>query len=440
MNPGNVDPPADSPDSGSGPESTSASGAELTVRVRRRPVPRKGHTKSRRGCLNCKRRKVKCQETLPECAHCTRIGLVCEYPDRRPRPPPESPTLSVICSPLAPLQSTPVLFTGNDMRFFHHFLVTSYPPLPILGDDLWRDVAAMSHSVGALYLHTSLAMLTGSYQHDYLMHAMLGMAASHLTIYGGNFSSQALSHRVKAIHSLNQALSTPITSTAEGDARFAAMFALAFQASCMPEGMTEFLSMIKGCHIIATTSLLTHRDSLFWAFTQQGYGHSVRQVIGTAPLKLDPDQEALIDGFLESLHALAPLCRSALEVRFLASTERVANLAKISAAEGQSVVFLPSPPPTRPPPSTGLTPPTHPHSLLPILNPLRHRQQRLLRRIQPLHRPHPLLSPAPPHPLHAHRVRHRPHRPGHQRPPLRLPPEGMRRLDGALGCRAAGGV
>jgi hypothetical protein len=173
------------------------------------------------------------------------------------------------------------------------------------------------------------------------MHAMLGMAASHLTIYGANFSSQALSHRVKAIHSLNHALSTPVASIAEGDARFAAMFALAFQASCMPEGMTEFLSMIKGCHIIATTTLLTHRESLFWSFTQEGYGHSVRQVIGTAPLALDPDLELLIDRFLESLHALAPLCRSALEVRFLASTERVVKLARISAADGQ---FRPPPP------------------------------------------------------------------------------------------------
>jgi hypothetical protein len=161
MDPGNVEPLADSPDPGLSPESASASasasasGAELSVRIRRRPVPRKGHTKSRRGCLNCKRRKVKCQETLPECAHCTRIGLVCEYPDRRPRPAPE-PSPSVIGSPSAPLQSGPPLFDGDDMRFFHHFLVTAYPPLPILGDDLWRDVAALSHTVGTLYLSSCM--------------------------------------------------------------------------------------------------------------------------------------------------------------------------------------------------------------------------------------------------------------------------------------------
>jgi hypothetical protein len=174
------------------------------------------------------------------------------------------------------------------------------------------------------------------------MHAMLGLGASHLDIYVGNYSSHALAHRVKAIRSLQEALSTPPKSTAEGDARFAAIFALAFQASCMPDGMTEFLSMIKGCHLIASTSLLSYRDSLFWEFTQEGYGQSVRRAIGSAPIELDADQELLLDSFLESLRALAPLCTSPLEIKFLASTESVVKLAKISAAEGS--LTLPSQP------------------------------------------------------------------------------------------------
>ncbi|KAK4105261.1 hypothetical protein N658DRAFT_512750 [Parathielavia hyrcaniae] len=162
---------------------------------------------------------------------------------------------------------------------------------------------------------------------------MLGLGASHLDIYLGNYSSHALSHRVKAIQGLHQALSTPPSSTAEGDARFAAIFALAFQASCMPHGMCEFLSMVKGCHLIANSSTLYFQDSLFWDFTQEGYGHSVRRAIGTGPILLDPDQEALLDSFLESLRALAPLCTSPLEIRFMASTERVVKMAQVEAAE-----------------------------------------------------------------------------------------------------------
>lgn len=46
----------------------------------RRPIPRKGHTKSRRGCFNCKRRRIKCNEKHPECNHCVKAGLQCDYP------------------------------------------------------------------------------------------------------------------------------------------------------------------------------------------------------------------------------------------------------------------------------------------------------------------------------------------------------------------------
>lgn len=118
----------------------SSSGAETSLlRVRRRPIPRKGHTKSRNGCYNCKRRKVKCQETLPECGHCARIGLVCEYPPSPQRLQSPSPSMA--------LQSTPTTFSMEDLRFFTHFLQVAYPPLPILGDDIWRDVATISHGV-----------------------------------------------------------------------------------------------------------------------------------------------------------------------------------------------------------------------------------------------------------------------------------------------------
>jgi len=124
---------------------------QLSVRVRRKPIPRKGHTKSRRGCYNCKSRKVKCQENLPTCLNCNRIGLVCEYPEpaqaliRRPAPPP-------LPAPEAPIETipAPTMFSVDDLRFFHHFVVTAYPPLPIKRDDIWKSVAAISYGVSSL--------------------------------------------------------------------------------------------------------------------------------------------------------------------------------------------------------------------------------------------------------------------------------------------------
>ncbi|KAK4643635.1 hypothetical protein QC761_406450 [Podospora bellae-mahoneyi] len=291
---------------------------EPGTRARRRPIPRKGHTKSRLGCFHCKRRKVKCQETIPSCSNCARVGLVCEYPER-PRMASAFSASVITVVPTNSLQSsTTTVFTQEDMRYFHHFLVTAYPPLPIQGDQIWMQTACLSHS------------------YDYLMHAMLGLAASHLDLHGGNCSSQALAHRVKAIQSLNNSLSKPCSSQAEGDARFAAMMALAFQASCMAEGMPEFLAMSRGCHIIANTAMGSMKNSLFREFTQEGYCDSVRRVIGIVPLDLSEDEEILIGDFLKSLRALGPLCKSPLEVKFLASTEAIAKAARTSASEAFS--------------------------------------------------------------------------------------------------------
>lgn len=35
--------------------------------------------RSRNGCLTCRRRRVKCDETHPKCSHCTRLNLACSY-------------------------------------------------------------------------------------------------------------------------------------------------------------------------------------------------------------------------------------------------------------------------------------------------------------------------------------------------------------------------
>jgi hypothetical protein len=75
----------------------------------RKPIPRKGHTKSRRGCFNCKRRRIKCNEQRPGCNHCIKAGLHCEYPVniiQAGQPVPTSPGPQQIVS----LRSTPGTF------------------------------------------------------------------------------------------------------------------------------------------------------------------------------------------------------------------------------------------------------------------------------------------------------------------------------------------
>jgi hypothetical protein len=157
---------------------------------------------------------------------------------------------------------------------------------------------------------------------------MLGLAASHLNLYTADSAEHALAHRVKAIQLLNESLNNPCTSTAEGDARFGTIMALTFQSSCMPEGMNEFLSMVRGCHVVAATGTLHYDQSLFREFTSEGYMQSVKRLVGDHGVALEPDQEALFGEFLVSLRRLAPLCTSQLEAEFLDATERIAKTVK----------------------------------------------------------------------------------------------------------------
>ena len=110
-------------------------------RPRRKPIPRKGHTKSRRGCFSCKRRRVKCQEKIPSCDNCYRLGLRCEYPQSQ-----DSDLMTLPASrPAQPISQSQLSMT--DLHFFHHFLLHAYPGLPIRGEGVWREVAQYSHGV-----------------------------------------------------------------------------------------------------------------------------------------------------------------------------------------------------------------------------------------------------------------------------------------------------
>ena len=108
-------------------------------RPRRRAVPGKGHSKTRSGCLPCKKRRVKCTEDLPTCRACRRLALDCEYVRRAPVSLPSS-TVARSLGATPPLPS-------EDLRFFHHFLTTAYPALPLGSRNVWHHAAALSHEV-----------------------------------------------------------------------------------------------------------------------------------------------------------------------------------------------------------------------------------------------------------------------------------------------------
>ncbi|KAH8777203.1 hypothetical protein BGZ57DRAFT_350189 [Hyaloscypha finlandica] len=74
---------------------------------------RASHLTSRRGCQQCKKRRIKCDETHPICPGCTKHGISCSFNT----PPPQTPKLpnsrSGIIIPTIRPETSPSIHIGN---------------------------------------------------------------------------------------------------------------------------------------------------------------------------------------------------------------------------------------------------------------------------------------------------------------------------------------
>ncbi|KAG9250447.1 uncharacterized protein F5Z01DRAFT_629404 [Emericellopsis atlantica] len=270
--------------------------------IKCRPIPRKGHRKSRAGCFTCKRRKVKCNEAIPECGQCRRLELDCQY-ESTPRSQPREADWTLG----RPLSATPSTFQMQDLRFFQHFLLTAYPTLPPQGDETWQGVGQMSH------------------QYDFLVHAMLGLGASHLGMLDEQgYRESALMHRIKAIKLMNKFLSRRDPPTVPNrDAALGTILCLTYQSAYIADGMTDFLIMIRGCYILGPDMGGDWSTSLFNGFVRKTYVNTVTELM---PPRQQPEplDEAVLKGFLASARRVATLCQSLAEMEVLALVQEIA--------------------------------------------------------------------------------------------------------------------
>ncbi|KAK3332131.1 hypothetical protein B0T19DRAFT_95571 [Cercophora scortea] len=156
-----------------------------------------------------------------------------------------------------------MIFKMEDLRFSYHFLSTAYSPLPFQGD---QDAAALSH--GVCSLDASQPWSPPRYADQPMGARLLDQCCAGAgSLPSGplrrRLAIQTLLHRVQTIKSLNETLGKPCLSVAEGDARFGAIPALIFQASCMADGMIEYLFMNWGCRIITETAMPNMDGSVF---------------------------------------------------------------------------------------------------------------------------------------------------------------------------------
>ncbi|KAH7141904.1 hypothetical protein EDB81DRAFT_723144 [Dactylonectria macrodidyma] len=169
--------------------------AHASSRCPGHPVQRRSHKKSRNGCRNCKRRRIKCDENKPVCKNCSRCSIPCDFnpnnsinsaasaasaananaPRKRGRPLKKwTASLSIpetgsadSPSPLDPALSLtetpghPQPLNVEDLQLFHHYM--SNTSLTFGDNVLWRD------KVPRL-----------AFENHFLLHLMLSISALHL--------------------------------------------------------------------------------------------------------------------------------------------------------------------------------------------------------------------------------------------------------------------
>ncbi|KAF2965962.1 hypothetical protein GQX73_g7633 [Xylaria multiplex] len=199
-----------------------------------------------------------------------------------------------------------LLINLQDMRFFQHFLLTCSPHHPLGNDSIW------THEVPCL-----------SQNHEYLMHAILGLAASDLMVHDPSLVTFAMAHRLKAIKAIKKTLTdVPKTNTfEEGNALLATCYALTFQSVMLDDGMAEFMTFCRGIVIVAIQMYCKGATFIFSNFLGDDQMVTLQPLMESIP----PIQKEWTDMAVGNIAALEPLCKQQVEIEYHQLITNIAN-------------------------------------------------------------------------------------------------------------------
>ncbi|KAK0708233.1 hypothetical protein B0H67DRAFT_495469 [Lasiosphaeris hirsuta] len=154
---------------------------------------RRRHKKSRKGCLECKRRHIKCDETRPRCINCSTAQRECPYPvtgdgaENAPAEVPASPGISPTGSgSVSGLGPGPI--SSEDIE-----ILPEVPPFPTAEYESPKvdmvHMELLNHFLtdGAMVYPLAVArarsiVMEQALRESYLMHQILAISARHLSI------------------------------------------------------------------------------------------------------------------------------------------------------------------------------------------------------------------------------------------------------------------
>ncbi|KAL7921516.1 hypothetical protein ACQKWADRAFT_295267 [Trichoderma austrokoningii] len=160
------------------------------------------HHKSKRGCFQCRKRRVKCDEKVPTCSACIRRREPCSFRPLSFRRETEKPRAAVGEVPRSISQQHGLALDEVDevvnllqMKLFHHFQHETIPTL-LFPSEAWDNALQLSFSFPSL------------------MHAMLCESARHLSFLFPDeqkYATAATTHLTKSLRLYCEDLSRNFT-------------------------------------------------------------------------------------------------------------------------------------------------------------------------------------------------------------------------------------
>ncbi|KYK55704.1 C6 transcription factor [Drechmeria coniospora] len=204
------------------------------------------------------------------------------------------------------------------MRFFHHFLTQCYPHHPLKQEEIWtHEIPCIAHN------------------HEFLMHAILGFAASELgrTRAEGSVVAAAMNHRVKAIRALKKRLaeaSSARLTHEEANALVATCFVLTFQSVSLDDGLAEYMTFIRGILIVGMQMAFRGIKPVFETLLDDKQNELLAPLMEGMPLI----ERGWVDGAVEAIAKLRPLCVDEIEVEYHGQLLAIAETLYTSSFDG----------------------------------------------------------------------------------------------------------
>lgn len=140
----------------------------------------------------------------------------------------------------------------------------------------------------------------------------------------------AMSHRVKAIASLNEAIGKPIQSMEQGNAMIATCFSLLFQSTLIDDGIVEYMTFVRGVLVVSMHMGQKNIGFLFEHMFDQA--EVIEDELTESPL-IDPEHARRA---CRSLELFCPLVQNTREVEFYGHLLSAARALFTSSRDGTS--------------------------------------------------------------------------------------------------------